>query len=1167
MAAHSGPGLTEQQRRAVETRDVSIALSAGAGCGKTHVLVERYLSHLAPGGADEAAPMAGLIAITFTDRAAREMRERVRRKCRERLQHAAGEEEAAAWLKLLRELETARVSTIHSFCGSLLRSHAVEAGIDPRFQVLQPGQAATLFAEQMDDQLRAQLGERNEDLLNLIVMFGLPRVREMVQHLLGRRHDIDFDVWTDVTPDDLVARWRKVEREQVLPLVREEFLALPQVEDIGKIMAGWTPTNQVMCERFGALTIAFAALAESDDLLGLLTAIRENAKVQGGGSAKQWHSLEVYDQFRDAASALRDWIDKKVDRLGIAVAASRESAAAGLALLRVAEPIIAAYEAHKREMSMLDFNDMLIQARDLLQGPHGPDLRKQLSSRLVLLLVDEFQDTDPLQVQLVEVLCGDQLEQGKLFFVGDAKQSIYRFRGADPRVFRQLRERIPQEGRLPLTKNFRSQPAVLDFVNALFCDRLGPAYEALHADRTPLTDQPAIEFLWATLGDDNTQKPTAELLRRQEADWIARRLAGMFAAGDMLIHDRSKNETRPAAAGDVTILFRALSDVQYYEEALRHYSIPYYLVGGAAFYAQQEVFDLLNLLRTLEAPHDLVSLTGVLRSPFFSLADETLFWLAQHANGLAAGLFATRLPSQLDEAQRGRAQFAAETLVYLRARKDRLPIARLIREALERTGYDALLVAEFLGERKLANLRKLVDHARSFDQSGIFTLADFIHELAEFVSQQPDEPLAPVELESSTVVRLMTIHQAKGLEFPVVVVPDLSRSPGGMRGAMAFSRELGPLLRANLGPDETGPCGLDLYRMLDEQEEADEEIRLLYVATTRAADHLILSAGLRDIEKPTGGWLELLASRFELRTGEFKAKLPAGYARPQVTVTLSQPDVPSGVIQGTSRVDLAAVAAATRDCVVNGGGHAPRIVEPVTPDLAARRVFSFSRLAGNFAKNDAALQDPLLRETPAAETLSADQESDATELGTLVHAVLAQIDFSGKDDVAARCRREQSRHFAATTTEPATAITLIERFLQSSRAAALRTAQVVHRELEFLLAWPPGQPRQGRMIQGFIDCLYQDRSGDWHLVDYKTNRVAADSVPQAAQAYELQMSLYALAVEEVLGRSPASLVLHFLQPGVEHVCVWNHETREWTITMIDNALAAYGTPSTNHSRS
>lgn len=1156
--AATAPGLTEQQRNAVEKRGVSIALSAGAGCGKTHVLVERFLAELTPAtldADDRSSPLSGLVAITFTDRAAREMRDRLRRKCRERL-NAADERHAEAWLALLRELETARVSTIHAFCGSLLRAHAVEAGIDPHFQVMQTGQSATLFSEQVDDQLREQLGQMNEDLLDLVVMFGLSPLREMFQNLLGRRHAIDFEKWHGTTPAALVRLWQDVAREEIVPKMREKFWKLAEVATLRKIIDNWSPEHPKLVDRFATLREQFAAIEDGAEFLEAIDRVRGAATVQHVHK-RYWHSDETYESFRDAAEQIRDWIAKIKKKLDIDPETATASAAAGLALLRVVRPVIAAYERRKRELGMLDFDDLLEGARQLLTGPHGAALCNRLSRQIKLLLVDEFQDTDPLQVKLVELLCGEQLLGGKLFFVGDAKQSIYRFRGADPQVFRSLRQKIPRAGQLPLTENFRSQPAVLDFVNALFQDSLGSdadeRYERLTASRPALATTPAIEFLWATLPSDNTEKPNVERLRGCEADWIARRLAELLASGTVMVPGKNGSAARPAGPGDVAILFRALPDVRFYEEALRRHGIPYYLVGGGAFYAQQEIFDLLNLLRAIDAPADTVSLTGALRSPFFSLTDETLFWLAQNAGGLAAGLFAAKLPKELGQHERRQATHAAETLRYLRAKKDRLPVAALIREALARTGYDALLLAEFLGERKLANLRKLIDQARSFDQSGLFTLSDFIHELGEFIARQPDEPPAPVELETSTVVRLMTIHQAKGLEFPIVVVPDLARGQRGPTSRVAFDSRLGPLVRAVTPGRDAGVCGLDIFRLQQEDEEAAEAIRLLYVATTRAADYLILSAGVEDFDKPAG-WLAYVGEHFDLRTGALRVRLPRDYARPEVTVTLTRPPAPSDV-DGASRVDWERVAAEARESAAAGRGVVPPLVAPVMPDLLTRRVFSFSRLAGNFTARE--LTD---EEQYPIERLDDSAAGDATELGILVHAVLAQINFATHDAVAARCRHEITRRSETATVEPATATAMIERFLRSPRADELRAATVVHRELEFLLRWPPGEAGDGRMLQGFIDCLYQDRAGRWHVLDYKTNRVPAAAVPGVAASYELQMSLYALAAEEVLGVSPASLVLSFLQPGVEHTIPWNAAARDHLIEQVNEALAKAALP-------
>ena len=247
----------------------------------------------------------------------------------------------------------------------------------------------------------------------------------------------------------------------------------------------------------------------------------------------------------------------------------------------------------------------------------------------------------------------------------------------------------------------------------------------------------------------------------------------------------ANRSSRAARPGDVTLLFRALTNVEYYEEALRDHGIDYYLVGGHAFYAQQEIFDIVNLLRAVASPCDEVAIAGVLRSPMFNIRDETLYFLAQHERGLSGGLWSmlessgyapgARCLADISTDELARVRFAAETLAELRSEKDRVPIAELMHKALERTGYDAMLLAEFLGERKLANLHKLIEQARQFDATGIFTLADFIVQLSQFVARQPDEPLAATQPESINAVRLMSIHQSKGLEFPVVVVLDLDR--------------------------------------------------------------------------------------------------------------------------------------------------------------------------------------------------------------------------------------------------------------------------------------------------------------------------------------------------------------------------------------------------------
>ncbi len=809
---------------------------------------------------------------------------------------------------------------------------------------------------------------------------------------------------------------------------------------------------------------------------------------------------------------------------------------------------------------MLDFHDLLDRARHLLTDPRHNEVRAQLSAHLRLLLVDEFQDTDPVQVELVSALCGESIADGKLFFVGDYKQSIYRFRGADPHVFRRLRDRTPRPGQLSLTLNFRSQPAILDFVNALFADALGPDNEALRPNRSQPTPTPAIEFLWAP-GRSGRAREQGRGCAAARPTGLPAACAQILDSQDAIVGDeqaaaQGRPPARAARPGDVAILLRALSDIELYEAALQRYGIDYYLVGGHAFYAQQEVFDLLNLLRSLHSPSDLVSLAGVLRSGFFALLDETIFWLAQHPGGLSAGLFAGEYPAEITAAEQLRARFAADTLDALRAAKDRLRICELIDEALARTGYDAALLNEFLGERKLANLRKLVEQARGFQRGGFLGLSDFIAQLADFVARQPDEALAATHSENTDVVRLMTIHQAKGLEFPIVILPDLDRPRHNRSTRVHFDAALGPLVNLpDDGPSAPPLSGYDLWRFVEREEERCELDRLLYVATTRAADYLILASGVPRLGAAGGPWTQLLARRFDLITGAFIGQADNAALRgnhrddesaPTIRVTTEEPVVERGVDSRRAHVDWDQIAEQVSQSVpALASDH--RATDPVAPDLNARRQYSFSRLAGTLHPRH---ETPDTVESPISETV------DALGLGTLVHAVLAAVEFGRPADVDGLARLYAERQLPGNQAAVDEALALIEPFMKSARARQVAAAVESHAEVEFLLAWPPDDPApDGILLNGFIDRLYQDAEGDWHVLDFKTNRVADDVAPQAA-AYEMQMLVYALAVERILGRAPKSLTLHFLRTGAEYSFAWNAAARERVIKLVNQGIVA-----------
>lgn len=1149
--------LTEQQHAALTTPLGPIAIDAGAGCGKTFVLTERFLSHLDPASELDTATadLDELVAITFTDAAAREMRTRIREKCRERLLAAKGDA-VSFWRRLLRSLDGARVSTIHAFASGLIREHAIELGIDPAFTVLDPAEAEVLKSASVDAALRDRLaprdGEPDEELISTAAEFDITGLRSRVRQLVDDAADPGFNRWLRKSPDDLVDAWRAYYRDVVAPRYARELLADPLIVELNTLLGEATPVKPGFADRIADLSVTLNSLGTTDHAdatlkqLQPLLYFRDPETRKDVCGVKDWPDGDLKKRFSAVLKALRDRLEKQ--RHAGSADSMRRAAQLGLQVQRLAASAAKRFTAAKRERGVLDNDDLLREAHRLLTHPALQDARSRIAGRVRVLLVDEFQDTDRLQAELVQAIVGGPTASDPsngLFFVGDFKQSIYRFRGAVPEVFQDLRAATPERGRLTLSKNFRSQPGVLDFVNEQFGEIFGEDYAALSASRPQVTAGPAVEFLWSPPPED--EGATAQ--RAAEAAAIANRLRELIDGGEATVVDEKAGEKRQAVPGDIAILFRALSDVAAYESALRDAGLEYYLVGGHAFYAQQEVYDVLNLLRSVLSECDDIALAGVLRSPIFGLPDEALLWLSTRGS-LNAGLAAAQPPKAMPAELLPAVERARKTLLDLRQRKDRLGASELLRQTWEATGYDATLTAEFLGERKLANLEKLHEQARRSDASGS-GLRGLAARLTEFVNQPPKEALAATTAGDASVVRLMTVHASKGLEFPIVVLPDLNRRVQPDRTQATFDERLGPLLRPSTEGEsarEKGPpVGLDFWRAGERPAEEAERDRLFYVACTRAADRLILSSCLDPETKLEGPWLKRLAERFDLWSGE---TVEESTAAPLVTLTPASAAARSaaGSNRGPSLGDALDEA---HDLVeAKKSAHVGVLPIGISPDELV--TFSVSRLSGK-----------LHREAPSSERFeSADDETpiDARRLGTLVHAMIEHLDPRGEsldkaiDQAAAYLAPQHLRRHAREGT--AEAARLVRRFVTMPEWSAMQKAQRLDREAEFLLPWHPAGEASftPAVLRGYIDALYQDAAGAWHVVDYKTNRLTAAGVPKAAERYALQMAVYAHAVETAIGQPPASLTLAFIDPGVSYAVPWDAANHETTTAAITTAI-------------
>ncbi len=1141
VAARRG-SLTPQQGVAVARREVSVVLSSGAGCGKTHVLTERYLSHLR----DDKAEVSQIVAITFTDRAARQMRDRIRRAVLHELREAP-EDQVADWANHLRALESAQISTIHSFAAALLRQHAVEAGLDPQFEVLEDVLSANLLAEARTASLQELLVARSPvgaDLHCLVELYGWRPTIDAVQHLVLAHDEPAWQAWLVREDEQIAAAWQGPERQRLLTRYLEYLTTGPT--KVARCL--WQLRNTEckgpqMKASVARLLQETPQLANARNLVEVIDELTETAKVSRE-RGKAWPSEEVYETIKTVLQGYREDLPRQLALFHETAENVIQAVRTGKRFLRVAGEVIHAYRKRKRRAGVLDFQDLLVLARNLLRD--RPDVREHLQRRIRYLLVDELQDTDPIQMELVENLCGGGLTSGKLFAVGDHKQSIYRFRGADVQQFQKLRLSMPHDGRLGLTRNFRSQPAILHFANALFAGRLQD-YDQLDPHHKQVNPEACIEFLWSP----REEKENVNESRAREADWIAQRIAGMVRGEEKLVadHGDKKHALRPVRYGDVVLLFRAMSNVHLYEAALRKYGIDYYLVGGRAFFAQQEIYDLLNLLRALENPRDSLSLAGTLRSPFCCLSDEALLLLSLHEEGLWGGLHDDGLCGSLPDDQPAVAARARRNLDRWHQLKDRLPIARLLGEVFADSGYDAAVQFEFLGERKLANLWKLMDLARTFDRSGLFGLAEFIARLGDLVQNQPREEQAATQPENADVVRLMTIHQAKGLEFPIVFVPDLAAAGRGPHAPLAeWDPRLGCVVRPPADEDQPpfSEFGHRLWKASEAVEEWHEDLRTLYVACTRAQDYLVLSASQSWPPSPSNAWMLALAERFELTTGRCLVEGLEPALTPAVRV-IHEPS------QLESHAGHRAMTVANRErAILPQVPHSenwPEEAGPIPMRQSARQVFSVAEVL-TFLREDEDAEETASTSAEVAWQFDTEDGSDRTNwlpprerVGRLaeseraahervIQSVLERWDFSDPDGWRTLLKEEgQARSHDFTELEVP-----FWQFSGSVLVTELAAAIKCYRGLEYVLELPAGKGRKKQpsaALRGVLDFLWQDDKGGWHLLMIATSGLVPRRTERTWQGHKISLALAASALSRQVTSPPASYtVYHFPSGGL-----------------------------------
>jgi ATP-dependent helicase/nuclease subunit A len=1102
---------TPEQAGAIEARGHDVLVEAGAGTGKTGVMVDRYCRLVC----DLGVSVDAVLAFTFTDKAAAELRQRIRAALE--LRAAAGSAQAA---ELLAAIGAAWVTTIHGFCSRLLAGHPVAAGIDPRFRILDGPEADRAAREAFDDALTEFLAAGDVAREQTVAAFEVEGLRAIVcgAHAELRSRGVAAPSLPEPAAADPTAASRRT------------------AEVAAETLAELKPTNssRELVERALAVLGRPGAPPSLDELAALRTESRAK-------------SMSAYREAVDAA-----------------VARTAEAGEGGEALRHVDELLALfsrRFEAAKERRGGLDFEDLQLRAVRLLERT---EVGNAYRGRFSHMLVDEFQDTNRLQLRLIEALRGPRTE---LMVVGDELQSIYGFRHADLDVFREQRRAIeasPDAVAIELSGNFRSRPEVIGAVNAIGEKLLGEAFHPLRVGALPQAPEPpgggpAVELLltardgWDGEGIDlapatDADTPPAHLA---EARFLARRLRELAESG--------------VERSEMVVLLRAFTHLDAYEDSLERAGLCPYTIGGRGYWSQQQVADVRALLATIANPLDDQALLGALASPACAAAPDTL-WLLRAAAGRrrhiwpavehVAGLAEAELeaPEWLDEipaAEQALLGEFARTIAGLRERGGRLTLEGLIDAAVGETGYDLAVLTRPSGEARFANVRKLMRLAAEFEAREGRDLRGLLDFLASRAEADVDAAAASA-VEGHDGVRIMTVHAAKGLEFGLVAVPNLSRRllAGSRLPALMLGHEEEP--RVGLQLRRLGAASLNLYAQAElcaetQEREAAEELRLFHVAATRARERLILS-GVAMPQPGRNGQpgtpvIERILAAFEVDRErdsaiavpppQPRAGLEASFAPSQIAVRVNLPS-PERATELTAR----------RDRPTAGGepSESPLPMLERRPPAVPNRPLSYTAIA---AYEECAYRFQMERvldlgdrvrplsqiATQAANTSdggSVDRRSEAAARGAVVHSLL---EWSARNEWREPPVEVIDAHAAAEGIAGEPLLDPVRAWLGSGllRERVLAAGAEARAEVPLLLA--VGEAT----LRGSIDLLVEREGAPPLVVDYKTDRLGGSAPAERAAKYATQRAIYALAVAEARDADAVEVAYSFLERPEEPV--------------------------------
>ncbi|MCO4743373.1 MAG: UvrD-helicase domain-containing protein [Proteobacteria bacterium] len=1119
--------LTDEQIEATRF-DREIVVTAGAGAGKTHTLALRYVALLLDLAVRsvEKSPrnprpaVDAVLVLTFTEKAAEEMADRCYRRLLA-LSETVRQNEAALAIygdgfgaglsaavdHLLDTFDRATISTFHSFCGQILREFPAETHTDPAYEALDPLEAVPLRSRACEAALGA-LGDRDPNALSLLLdaMGNRQQTLSSLAEIVGRRGELherlEAHAAGEVGIDDLIDKSLPTLESTLGWLQRRGF---DLVDGIVQTIGGRSDRKPYL------RMVALRDRGRPDDAIEAFEYYRELMDILSFPTRDGWQAREVVDwrfmgQSRNWAGADRwqaeDALRGMIRGLGTNLPKMGRQARtlpcrADEVLLdvlriacRVAIDAIHRLEQAFDERHVIDFDEMLLRAVRAVD--REPALREALQRRYRYLMVDEFQDTDTQQWSMVRAIgrpAGAPLD--RIFLVGDAKQAIYRFRGGDVTVFRTATEELSTEP-VVLHSNFRSRTVLIDWFNAVFRTILGPPREGLRKWEAPYHELvagrgedggSAVLYVHDTDGLPGTN---------DEAEGIARLIAGQILPGHGRYAGEQFLDRAVHPAPPVAILLRSRTHLRLFEQALQRHRVPFIVAKGTGFWSRPEILDLANTVHAL-ATDDPMSIVGALRSPLFGVPDQELQdWLKP-----AESAFEAIRDWLADGACGPRLAEARTRYRHLIALRDRLPVSSLLREIAQVAAAPHLWALEDDWGAAEQNALRLIEMAATFDGKGPEGLQDVADWFLGQIAVSAKEAEAAVTPDRARVV-LMTVHASKGLEFPVVVVPDLHRRVymGSDRTRIGRIR-CGSIEVACPVPDPTAqvrdtarPGLLDAIRVQTEDEELAEHRRLLYVAVTRTRDHLVL-VGQR--AKPTGNpktWMELvqmhhteaLLSRDGLEVLQLEEALdlePAPLLPPDAL-----PPPPTDARETLARIEPPAEVE----------------ISPSSLDLYTEQPKTWYRTHVLGIPESAATRQDRGRAIAAAR-------------GEVIHSLL-EDDLAHDLDVA-KARWAARAHAEGLSPGEVSSLfrNLRKHLVVAAEDKRLRRAldATGYAELNFRLA------HGDVILRGQIDRLWLDREADeWVVLDYKSERMKAKGAMFASMHHASQLLAYGWAARRVL---------------------------------------------------